>query len=86
MSVRVLGRFSGTWLLVVVGEPFGEARLAQARVRAGRDRGVGQFGAEVAGMLLAYDLSRVVVGGKYATDQLGELDFLALRVEVGSER
>src|SRR5207253_6300936 len=66
-------------LLVVVGKPFGEARLAQARVRAGRERGVGQFGAEVAGMLLAYDLARVVVGGKYATDQLGEVDFLRPR-------
>lgn len=27
-------------------------------------------------MLLAYHLARVVVGGKDATDQLGELDFL----------
>ena len=55
---------TGTQLRVVVGEPFGEARSAQARVRAGCDRGIGQFGAEIAGMFLAYDLARVVVGGK----------------------
>ena len=58
-------------LLVVDGEPFGEGRRPQARVRTGSDRSVCQFGTEVAGMLLAYDLARVVVRGKYAADQLG---------------
>src|SRR5260370_11672232 len=60
-------------LLVVDGEPFGEGRRPQARVRTGSDRNVRQFGTEVAGMLLAHDRARVVVGGQEVANQVGEL-------------
>ena len=66
-------------LSAVDGEPLGEGGWAQACVWSRRERGVGEFGAKVAGVRIADHSACVVVGVDDVADEVGSRWRPALR-------